>query len=75
MILKELFLSFAISTYLGIFYLQPISSNIFRHASFAPPWAGPHRLAIPADMQANGFAMLEPVSLTVDVDAFYSWSA
>lgn len=75
MIRKELFLSLAISTYLGIFSLQAISSSISKHASFAPPCAGPQRLAIPAEIQARGLQRLEPVNLTVEVDAFYSWSA
>src|SRR4029079_8417114 len=43
--------------------------------SWAPPWAGPHRQAIPAAMHANGLAPDEPARRTVDVDAFCSWSA
>ena len=38
----------------------PISSSIFSTASLAPPWAGPHRAAIPDAMQAKGLAWLEP---------------
>jgi len=30
---------------------------------------------MPEAMQANGFAMLEPASRTVEVEAFCSWSA
>jgi len=41
----------------------------------APPWAGPQSEAIPAEIQANGLARDEPVILTVEVEAFYSWSA
>src|SRR6202000_1248754 len=44
-------------------------------ASLAPPWAGPHRQAMPAAMQANGLAPEEPAMRTVEVDAFCSWSA
>jgi len=44
-------------------------------ASLAPPWAGPHRLAMPAAMHAYGFARLLPAILTVLVLAFCSWSA
>ena len=54
---------------------SPISSSMFRHASFAPPCAGPHRQAIPAEMQANGLAPDEPARRTVEVEAFCSWSA
>jgi len=75
MMRKVLFLSFAFSTYSGTFSGDPISSNISKQAWFAPPWAGPHREAIPADTQAKGFAKELPVSLTVEVEAFYSWSA
>ena len=44
-------------------------------ASLAPPWAGPHRQAMPAAMQANGLAPEEPARRTVEVEAFCSWSA
>ena len=57
---------------LGIFLISPISSNIFITASLAPPWAGPHKEAIPDAMQAKGLAPEEPASLTVEVDAFCS---
>jgi hypothetical protein len=50
----------------------PISCNIIRASSLAPPWLGPHRQAIPAAMQANGLAPEDPVMRTVDVDAFCS---
>src|SRR6201990_3181181 len=43
--------------------------------SLAPPWAGPHRQAMPAAMQANGLAPDEPAIRTVEVEAFCSWSA
>lgn len=55
--------------------LFPISFNILSTASLAPPWYGPHKAVIPAAIQANGLANDEPAILTVDVDAFYSWSA
>lgn len=41
----------------------------------APPCHGPHRAVIPAAIQAKGLAKEEPAILTVEVDAFYSWSA
>ena len=53
----------------------PISSSIFSAASFAPPCAGPHKDATPAAIHANGFAPEDPANLTVDVEAFCSWSA
>ncbi len=51
-----------------------ISSSIFSAASLAPPCAGPHSEAIPAAIQANGFAPEEPAVRTVEVEAFCSWS-
>ena len=56
----------------GIRSTVPISFSMFRAASFAPPWAGPHRQAMPAAMQANGFAPDDPARRTVEVDAFCS---
>ena len=58
-----------------MFFTWPISASIFSTASLAPPCAGPHRLAMPAAMQANGLAPVEPASRTVLVEAFCSWSA
>src|SRR5688572_16453641 len=58
-----------------MFLTLSMCASIFSTASFAPPCAGPHRLATPAAMQANGFAPVEPARRTVDVDAFCSWSA
>ena len=55
-----------------IFFTWPISASIFSTASFAPPCAGPHRLAMPAAIQANGLAPVDPASRTVLVDAFCS---
>lgn len=52
-----------------------IYSNIVNTASFAPPWYGPHNDPIPAAIHANGLANELPAILTVDVDAFCSWSA
>lgn len=49
--------------------------SIFKTASLAPPWAGPQRLATPDDNTAKGFAKEDPAILTVEVEAFYSWSA
>ncbi len=43
-----------------MFRTWPISASIFSTASLAPPCAGPHRLAMPAAMQANGLAPVEP---------------
>src|SRR5262249_42827546 len=54
---------------------EPISVNIFKAASLAPPCAGPQRQAIPAAMQAKGLAPDDPAKRTVEVDAFCSWSA
>ncbi len=48
---------------------------MFRQASLAPPWAGPHRQATPAAMAANGFVPELPHRRTVEVEAFCSWSA
>ena len=61
--------------YSGMRSLLPISRNMASTASFAPPWAGPHKLAMPAAMQAKGLAPLEPAMRTVEVEAFCSWSA
>ena len=52
-----------------------MSISICSAASLAPPWAGPHRQAMPEAMQAKGLAPEEPASLTVEVEAFCSWSA
>src|ERR1700682_1402614 len=59
----------------GILSTVPIPASIARAASLAPPWAGPHRHAMPAAMQANGLAPEEPAIRTVEVEAFCSWSA
>ncbi len=48
---------------------------MFRQASLAPPWAGPHRQATPAAMAANGLVPDDPHRRTVEVEAFCSWSA
>ena len=61
--------------YSGMRSLLPISNNMLSTASLAPPWAGPHRQAMPAAMQAYGLAWLEPAMRTVAVEAFCSWSA
>ena len=68
-------MSLALATYLPTFSGVPISLSIFSAASLAPPWAGPHRQAMPAAMQAKGLAPDEPASRTVEVEAFCSWSA
>jgi hypothetical protein len=65
----------AFSIYKGIFYSVPISLSIFSTASLAPPWYGPHSAVIPAAIHANGLANDDPAILTVEVEAFYSWSA
>src|SRR5215467_4849724 len=72
---KESFLSLARLMNSGMRLTDPISASILSAASLAPPWAGPHRQAQPAAIQANGFAPEEPDSLTVEVEAFCSWSA
>src|SRR2546430_9654498 len=61
--------------YSGMRSTLPISASIRRAASLAPPCAGPHRHAQPAAMHAKGLAPEEPASLTVEVEAFCSWSA
>src|SRR2546429_1012199 len=50
-------------------YTTLFRSSMFRQASLAPPWAGPHRQATPAAMAANGLVPDEPHRRTVDVDA------
>src|SRR5450432_3340048 len=59
----------------GILSTEPMPDSMARAASLAPPWAGPHRQAMPAAIQANGLAPEEPAILTVEVEAFCSWSA
>ena len=49
-----------------------IFSSICKHASFAPPCAGPHKQATPAAMAANGLVPEEPAKRTVEVEAFCS---
>src|ERR1700730_1136271 len=68
-------LSLARLTNSGMRLTDPISESILSAASLAPPWAGPHRQAQPAGMEANGLAPEEPDSRTVEVEAFCSWSA
>ena len=58
-----------------MFSSEPICLSMLRQASFAPPWAGPQSAPIPAEIQANGLAPVEPATRTVVVDAFCSWSA
>lgn len=60
---------------LGMLLTSPICSNMVNTASFAPPCNGPHNEAMPAEIQAYGFANELDAILTVDVDAFCSWSA
>src|SRR5208282_3861244 len=72
---KESFLSLARLMNSGMRLTDPISASILSAASLAPPWAGPHRQAQLAAMQANGLAPEEPDSRTVEVEAFCSWSA
>src|SRR5680860_414715 len=49
---KGSFLSLARLMYSGMRSTEPISSSIVSAASLAPPWAGPQRHAIPAEMQS-----------------------
>src|SRR5262245_4732388 len=72
---EAIVLSLARRMYSGMRSGLPISRSMFSAASLAPPWAGPHRHAQPAAMQAKGLAPEEPASLTVEVEAFCSWSA
>src|SRR5438309_12096334 len=75
MSLRPQFLSLARLMKSPILDTSPICPSILSAASLAPPWAGPHRQAIPAAMQANGLDPEDPARRTVDVDAFCSWSA
>src|SRR6516162_1229409 len=72
---NESFGSLARMMYSGMRSTLPISPSIFSAASLAPPCAGPHRQAMPAAIQANGLAPVDPASRTVEVEAFCSWSA
>src|SRR5574337_1536287 len=58
-----------------MFFVLPLLPSMASTASLAPPCAGPHSEAMPAAMQANGLAPVEPARRTVDVEAFCSWSA
>lgn len=49
--------------------------SIFSAALLAPPCAGFYSEAIPAAIQANGFAPEEPAVRTVEVEAFCLWLA
>ena len=64
------FLSLARASALGMFSTLPMSMSMRRHASLAPPWAGPHSDDTPAAMQAKGLACEEPAVRTVLVEAF-----
>ncbi len=70
---KPLFLSFAIATY---FFTSPpsawMASSISSTSWFAPPWSGPQSAQMPALIDANRFALLEPTMRTVDVEQFCS---
>ena len=64
------------STYLAT--LPPsarICSSISTQAWLAPPCSGPHSAQMPAEIEANRFASLEPTIRTVEVLQFCSWSA
>ena len=61
--------------YSGIFLTFPIFFSIFKAASLAPPCNGPQRAENPAAIDAKGFTAEEAANLTVDVEAFCSWSA
>lgn len=54
---------------------MPISANVLSYSSFAPPCRGPQRDAIPADIQAKGFAKELPAILTAVVEGPWSLSA
>ena len=58
--IKRYLRCFTPSMYSATLDTSPISSSIFNTASFAPPCEAPHRQAIPAAIQANGFAPEEP---------------
>ena len=72
---KGSLLSLALAINSSILSSWPISSSISSTASLAPPCAGPQSAAIPAAIQENGLAPVEPAKRTVDVEAFCSWSA
>ena len=44
-------------------------------ATFAPPCNGPESAQMPADIEVNKLAALEPTMRTVEVEQFCSWSA
>ncbi len=44
-------------------------------AWLAPPWSGPQRAQMPADIEAKRLAPDEPTMRTVEVEQFCSWSA
>ena len=50
-------------------------SSISITAWLAPPWSGPQRAEMPAEMEAKRFAWLLPTMRTVEVLQFCSWSA
>ena len=62
MYLNESCLSLARLIASGMLSREPICSSIRRTASLAPPWAGPHKAAIPEAMQAKGLAWLDPAA-------------
>jgi hypothetical protein len=75
--LKPLFFSLAIATY---FFTSPppslsIAISISSTSWLAPPCSGPQRAQMPALIDANRFALLEPTIRTVLVEQFCSWSA
>src|SRR6185312_8638289 len=57
--------------YSGMRATVPISFNISSTPSLAPPCTGPHRQAMPAEMQAYGLAPDDPARRTVAVDALW----
>src|SRR4051794_41848877 len=59
----------------GILSTVPMSDSIASAASLAPPWAGPHRQAMPAAIQANGLAPEEPAGGTAEGGGFCWWGA
>ena len=52
--------------------MLPISRSISKHASLAPPCAGPQSAPTPEAKAANGLVPVEPQRRTVEVEAFCS---
>jgi hypothetical protein len=52
-----------------------IDWSICMTATLAPPCSGPERAQMPAEIDVNRLAALEPTMRAVEVEQFCSWSA